>query len=86
MPPFRNRPLFDLVLGTCAIFHMTESYPLYLCAGYIPCSLYFCWTLSSDHAVYSTLRRVILLFEFVRAVYKENFSVNFIIDRFSLPY
>ena len=32
------------------------------------------------------LQRDILLLEFVRAVYNYAFSVNFIIDRFSLPY
>ncbi|XP_044166705.1 protein NLRC5-like [Acropora millepora] len=54
--------------------------------GCIPCNFYFCWTSSSDDVVYSTLQRDILLFKVVWAVYKEAFSVNFIVDRFSLPY
>ena len=58
----------------------------HLCPGCIPCNFYFCWTLSSDDVVYSTLQRDILYFEFVWALYKEASSVNFIVDRFSLPY
>ena len=54
--------LLDFVLRRCGVLHITEGYPLvfHLCAGCIPCDFYFCWTLSSDDVLYSTLQRDIL--------------------------
>lgn len=49
--------------------HYRRLSSCFLYVGCILCSLYFCWSLSSDHVVYSMLQRDILLFEFVRAVY-----------------
>ena len=40
-----------------------------------PCSLYFCWTLSSIHEVYYTLQRLILLFLFMCRVYSLHFVI-----------
>ena len=70
----------------CYIPHYRELSYLFICRVYMKYSLYFFRTLSLDHVLYSTIQRDILLFEFVRAVNKEAFSVNFIVDRISLPY
>ena len=40
-----------------------------------PCSLYFCWILSSIHEVYYTLQRLILLFLFMCRVYSLHFVI-----------
>ena len=67
--------LLDFVFNSCGVFPTTEAYPaIFISAGLCP------------QMVYSTLQRDILYLEFVWAVYEEAFSVNFIVDRFSLPY
>ena len=74
----------DIVLFPCGVFNITEGYPLVFLFIWRVYSLQFIFLL--DFVLRSCGVLHITLFECVRAVYKEAFSVNFIVDRFSLPY
>lgn len=79
--------VLDFVLRPCGVFHITEGYPLflfYIRGGFLTLciSVGLC-----PQVVWCTprYRGLSACFYLVWAVDKEAFSVDFIVDRFSLP-